>query len=127
MLIYHQPHHSPGGAAAAATAQLVPTRFSHTSNKAFLDVKVVKDLEDNVLINSSDPLDARHGSHELNIRVLLKGRADQGFHSLPHLLNRLSKMLGRSRVQFCGIINRPSSRTFDLHPHVATYANQIFK
>ena len=92
MLYDHQPHHPSGGAAAAATAQLVPTRFSHKSNEAFLDAKLNFDYYDKVLVNSSDPISARHRSHELNIRVLLKGRADQGFHSLPHLMNRLSRM-----------------------------------
>ena len=100
MLYDHQPHHPSGGAAAAATAQLVPTRFSHKSNEAFLDAKLNFDYYDKVLVNSSDPISARHGSHELNIRVLLKGRADQGFHSLPHLLNRLSRTLGREQPSF---------------------------
>ena len=62
-----------------------------------------------ILLNSSDPLAARHGSYEFS-QGAAKDRAGQGFHSLPHLLNRLSRMSGGGELSFAEYFTTPLFR-----------------
>ena len=105
MLLYQQqPHHSLGGAAAAATAQLVPARFLRIKKLSTFISELSFNQTDIILLNPADPLTERHRSHGVEARVLLKRRAGQGSRPSPYLMNRLSRLLGSRRDSFFGIV-----------------------